>query len=72
MATGKKPFIKKALFQCMTCGKKYFTTGAAEKVITTGCTKCGDFNNIDLFVEGEYFFNTRPQKISRGVGKRVC
>jgi hypothetical protein len=66
MAEGIRPRIKVAIFQCMNCGKKYFTAREAEKVaMGEGCKKCGSFE-IDLYVEGEWFFKTKPMVVQRG------
>jgi hypothetical protein len=65
MAEGRKPIIKVAVFQCMTCGKKYFTAREAEKMVDGGCKRCGG-SEIDLYVEGEFFFQTKPMRVSRG------
>lgn len=69
MAVGGRS-IKKAMYQCMSCGKKYYNVNAAERVMDTGCSKCGD-SNIDLFVEGEWFFYTKPQTIVKGGLRRA-
>jgi hypothetical protein len=59
------PKIRTALFQCMSCGKKYFTSREAEKTIDNGCKRCSG-SNIDLFVSGEFLFHTKPMLVRRG------
>ena len=43
METTKKTTRKKrvALFECLECGKKYYTVKTAEKASYDGCKKCG-------------------------------
>ena len=48
MATKREP-----LFECQECGKKFFTTRAAEKASfgDLGCGGCGG-SDIDVYVDG--------------------
>ena len=39
--------MEKALFKCMECGRKFYTTLSAENAANIGCPKCGGVD-IDL------------------------
>lgn len=40
---------RRALFQCLECGKKFFSTATAEKALLHGCPNCNG-SDIDLYV----------------------
>lgn len=46
---------KEPLFQCMECGKLYYSVQSAERATFSerGCTKCGG-SDIDVYVKGGY------------------
>jgi ferredoxin-like protein FixX len=46
---------KEPLFQCMECGKKYYSVASAERATFSerGCLGCGG-SDIDIYVPGGY------------------
>jgi len=44
--TKKRP----ALFQCLECGRKFYSVKAAERASLNGCPKCNGLD-IDIYVE---------------------
>lgn len=38
---------QRPLFECMECGKKFYTVAAAERATNHGCPKCGG-SDIDM------------------------
>jgi Zn finger protein HypA/HybF involved in hydrogenase expression len=43
---------KKPAFECLECGKKFYSTKAAERATDKGCPGCGGVD-IDLYAGGE-------------------
>ena len=44
-----KPKRKRVpLFQCLECGRKFYTTRAAQEATDWGCPKCGG-SDIDIY-----------------------
>jgi hypothetical protein len=41
----QKNLRRTALFKCLECGKKFYTTSSAEKASLNGCPKC---NGLDI------------------------
>ena len=39
------------LFQCLECGRKFYTTRSAQEAIDWGCPKCNG-SDIDIYVPG--------------------
>jgi len=42
---------KQPEFECMECGKKFYTVKTAERASHNGCPKCGGVD-IDIYVGG--------------------
>jgi len=40
-------------FQCMECGKKFYSVNAAERATRNGCPKCNGVD-IDIYVPKSY------------------
>ncbi len=55
--------MKIALFECLECGKKFYSTKAAEKAANDGCPKCG---GVDIDVP-----RTNPRRGLAGANAEV-
>lgn len=41
--------VKEPQFECLECGKKFYSVSAAEKASNDGCPKCGG-SDIEIYV----------------------
>ena len=41
------------MYECLECGKKFYSTAAAQRASYNGCPKCNGVD-IDIYVSAEY------------------